>query len=71
MTEEFVTVEGLLPASYLEQLVGKRQSIIFALLLALFACIYLKESTIAATLVGFIGLVVKDYVDDVNEERKI
>lgn len=57
--------------SLLEKVVGKRQSIIFGLLLAMLLCVYWKEITIAATLLGFIGLIVNDYVKDVNEEKKV
>jgi hypothetical protein len=75
MTDELIA-EGatLLKAfdsgSLLEKIVGKRQSIIFALLLAMILCVYWEEITIAATILGFIGLIVNDYIKDVNEEKK-
>ena len=70
MADDIIEVDGIYPPSYLERIVGKRQSIIFALLLAMGICIYLEENQIAATLLGFIGLIINDYIKDVNEERK-
>lgn len=70
ITEGTTLLKAFDSGSLLEKIIGKRQSIIFALLLAMIICVYWKEITIAATLLGFIGLIVNDYVKDVNEEKK-
>lgn len=55
----------------LEKLVGKRQSIIFALLISAFAFVYWGETEIASVLIGGVMLIVNDYIKDVNEERTV
>lgn len=71
MADGIITeVSAIQPVSFLEKMVGKRQSIIFGLLIAAFGFTYLEESQVASVLIGAVILVVNDYVKDVNEERK-
>lgn len=56
--------------SLLERIVGKRQSIIFALLIAAFGFTFMNEAQIASVLVGAVVLIINDYIKDVNEERQ-
>ena len=56
--------------SALEKIVGKRQSIIFALLAAAFGFTYFDQAQIASVLIGGVMLIVNDYIKDVNYERQ-
>jgi hypothetical protein len=71
MPDDIITeVSTFQPVSLLEKIIGKRQSIIFSLLIAAFCFTYMGESQVASVLIGAVILVVNDYVKDVNEERK-
>ena len=72
MTDEIISSEILTKfdqCSLLEKVVGKRQSIIFALLLAALIFAYWGFSELASVILGFVGIVVKGYIDDASKER--
>ena len=56
--------------SILEKIVGKRQSIIFSLLLAAVYFAHAGQNELASVILGFIGMVVKAYIDDVSSEKQ-
>ena len=74
MTENDL-VESILPklegGSILEKIVGKRQSIIFSLLLAAIYFAHAGQNELASVILGFIGMVVKAYIDDVSGEKRV
>lgn len=55
--------------SLLEQYVGRRFPLLVICIAAALAFYYLGTAEIAATLVGAVVLLVKDYVKDVGEEQ--
>lgn len=56
--------------SLIEKLVGKRQSIIFALCIMVVILANMGQNETATVIVGFLGLLIKDYIDDVGAENK-
>lgn len=55
--------------SLLEKIIGKRQSVIFGLLVVAVLLVRMGEGQTAAVIVGFVGLLVKDYIEDVGSEK--
>lgn len=56
--------------SILEKLIGKRQSIIFALIFTALIFGHMGQTETSTVIVGFLGLLIKDYIDDVGVENK-
>lgn len=55
--------------SKLELLVGRRLPTLVVLAILFLYCVYMKESQLAATILGVVGIIAKGYLDDIQKEK--